>query len=158
MAVVEYARNVLKIKDATSSEFKKKGTNVIGLMNEWMDEVGNKIKKSSENLGGTMRLGSYPCYIKTDSLASEIYKTKQIKERHRHRYEVNINFRQQFEKKGLIFSGLSKDEQLTEIVEIRDHPFFIAVQFHPELKSRPFAPHILFSNFIKAAIEHKSGK
>ncbi len=158
MAVVEYARNVLKIKDATSSEFKKKGTNVIGLMNEWMDEVGNKIKKSSENLGGTMRLGSYPCYIKNDSLANEIYKTKQIKERHRHRYEVNINFRQQFEKKGLIFSGLSKDEQLTEIVEIRDHPFFIAVQFHPELKSRPFAPHILFSNFIKAAIEHKSGK
>ncbi len=158
MAVIEYARNVLKIKDATSSEFKKKGTYVVGLMNEWLGVSGKKIKKLNGDLGGTMRLGSYPCYIRNASLASEIYQEKLIKERHRHRYEVNINFRSQFEKAGLLFSGMSEDQKLTEIIEVKNHPFFIAVQFHPELKSRPFAPHILFSHFIKAAIKNSLKK
>lgn len=159
MAIIEYARNVLKISDATSTEFKKDGTHVIGLMSEWLDNDGvEKIRKSSDNLGGTMRLGSYPCYLKNNSFAAKIYKSKTIKERHRHRYEVNVNFREKFEKAGLNFSGMSLDQKLTEIVEIKDHPFFIAVQFHPELKSRPFAPHPLFASFIKAAIKNKHEK
>jgi CTP synthase len=155
MAVIEYARNVLKIKDATSSEISGKGTMLIGLMSEWQngDEM---IKKSSSDLGGTMRLGTYPCAIKAKSLAYKIYgQLTQISERHRHRYEVNINFKSQLEKAGLIFSGTSPDGKLTEIIEIKDHPFFIAVQFHPELKSRPFAPHPIFLAFVKAAIKHQ---
>ncbi len=152
MAVIEYARNVLNIKDATSSEFnKEEGTRVVGLMNEWMKD--NTKISNSKNLGGTMRLGSYPCILKEDSLAYKIYNKTNINERHRHRYEVNINFKDDLEKAGLIFSGLSPDEKLPEIIEIKDHPFFIAVQFHPELKSRPFAPHPIFVSFIKAAIK-----
>ena len=154
MAIVEYARNVAGIADATSSEFSKKGVNVVGLMNEWEGVDGNKVSKKNDNLGGTMRLGAYPCKIKQSSLAYDIYggQTK-ISERHRHRYEVNITYKDQLEAKGLSFSGLSPDGKLTEIIEIKDHPFFIAVQFHPELKSRPFAPHPLFVAFVKSAIE-----
>jgi CTP synthase len=153
MAVIEYARNVLKIKDATSSEISKKGSFVIGLMEEWLDKSGKKITKKQKNLGGTMRLGSYKCNISKGSLAHKIYGTKSIQERHRHRFEVNINFKENLEKAGLKFSGLSPDKSLTEIVEIADHPFFIGVQFHPELKSRPFAPHPIFVEFMKSAIK-----
>ncbi len=103
-----------------------------------------------------MRLGSYPCKIQKNSLAYDIYKNEDIKERHRHRYEVNINFKDKLEAAGLAFSGMSPDGSLTEIVEIKDHPFFIGVQFHPELKSRPFCPHPIFINFIKAAIKNKA--
>ncbi len=157
MAVIEYARNVLGIKDATSSEIAKKGTFVIGLMNEWLEKSGKKIHKAEKDLGGTMRLGSYKCNIATDSLAHKIYKETAINERHRHRYEVNINFKEKLEKSGLKFSGMSPDRKLTEIVEIKDHPFFIGVQFHPELKSRPFAAHPLFVSFIKATLAKKNG-
>jgi CTP synthase len=155
MSVIEYARNVLNIRDATSSEIAKRGTFLIGLMHEWQDNKGEKVKKVGSNLGGTMRLGAYPCHIKADSLASKIYGSLLISERHRHRWEVNIKFRPQLEAAGLTFSGLSDDQQLTEIVEIKNHPFFIGVQFHPELKSKPFAPHPLFTAFIASAIKNK---
>jgi CTP synthase len=154
MAVIEYARNVLAIKDATSREISEKGTFVIGFMNEWQDKDGKSIKKSSTNLGGTMRLGSYPCKLSTGSNAAKIYNANLINERHRHRYEVNINFKNEFEKTGLKFSGISPDGKLPEIIEIEDHPFFVGVQFHPELKSKPFDPHPLFVSFVKSAINN----
>ncbi len=155
MAVIEYARNVLKIKDATSSEISKKGSMLVCLMNEWQSQDGKNTNKKSSNLGGTMRLGSYPCNIKKNTLAGKIYDQTAINERHRHRYEVNINYKKELEEAGLIFSGMSPDAELTEIIELKDHPFFVGVQFHPELKSRPFAPHPLFVNFVKAAIKNK---
>ena len=150
MAVIEFARNKLKIKNATSSEFGSSKASVVGLMNEWIKD-GKLIKGTNKNLGGTMRLGSYEARLKKDTLISNIYKAQKINERHRHRYEVNINFRKEFEKKGMIFSGLSPDNKLPEIIELKDHPWFIGVQFHPEFKSRPLSPHPLFSSFIKAA-------
>jgi len=157
MAVIEYARNVLGISDATSSEIAKKGTFVIGLMNEWLEKSGKKLHKAEKNLGGTMRLGAYKCNLAAKSLAHKIYREATISERHRHRYEVNINFKNKLEKVGLSFSGMSPDRKLTEIVEIKDHPFFIGVQFHPELKSKPFAAHPLFVSFIKAMLDQKNG-
>jgi CTP synthase len=150
MAVIEFARNKLNIKNATSSEFGSSKSSVVGLMNEWLKK-GKLIKGTNKDLGGTMRLGSYEAKLKKDSLINKIYKSTKINERHRHRYEVNINYKEEFEKKGMIFSGLSPDNRLPEIVELRDHPWFIGVQFHPEFKSRPLAPHPLFSSFIKAA-------
>ena len=150
MAVIEFARNKLKIKNATSSEFGSSKASVVGLMNEWIKD-GKLIKGTNKNLGGTMRLGSYEARLKKDTLISNIYKAQKINERHRHRYEVNINFRKEFEKKGMIFSGLSPDNKLPEIIELKGHPWFIGVQFHPEFKSRPLSPHPLFSSFIKAA-------
>ena len=149
MAIIEFARNKLKIRNATSSEFDKKGISIIGLMNEW-NKDGIKIKGTDKDLGGTMRLGSYDAKLKENSLVRKIYKSKIIKERHRHRYEVNISYKEKFEKNGLIFSGLSPDNTLPEIVELKNHPWFIGVQFHPEFKSRPFNPHPLFTSFIKA--------
>ena len=150
MAIIESARNMLGIKKATSSEFGNHGTHVIGLMNEWIK--GKTIQKGSKkDLGGTMRLGSYKAKLKKDSLISKIYKSTIINERHRHRYEVNKKLKPKLEKKGLIFSGLSPDGSLPETIELKNHPWFIGVQFHPEFKSRPFAPHPLFSSFIKAA-------
>ena len=149
MAVIEFARNVLNIKKATSSEFGPGKASVVGLMNEWVRE-GKIIKGTDKDLGGTMRLGLYSAKLKDNSLIRKIYKSKFIKERHRHRYEVNINYKNQFERKGLIFSGLSPDNRLPEIIELKDHPWFIGVQFHPEFKSRPLIPHPLFSSFIKA--------
>jgi CTP synthase len=150
MAIIESARNILGIKKATSSEFNNKGTHVVGLMHEWVK--GKDIQKGSKkNLGGTMRLGSYKAKLKKNSLISKIYKSNLINERHRHRYEVNKNLKSKLEKKGLIFSGLSPDGSLPETIELENHPWFIGVQFHPEFKSRPFAPHPLFSSFIKAA-------
>ena len=150
MAVIEAARNMLNIKNASSSEFGNNCTPVVGLIEEW--QKGKKIFKGSEkNLGGTMRLGLYDAIIKNNSLISKIYSEKRIKERHRHRYEVNIKYKKDFEKKGLIFSALSPDGTLPEIIELNNHPWFVGVQFHPEFKSRPFTPHPLFSSFIKAA-------
>ncbi len=150
MAIIESARNILGIKNATSSEFGNSGTHVVGLMSEWAK--GKTILKGSEkNLGGTMRLGSYKAKLKKNSLISRIYKSTTINERHRHRYEVDKNLKSRLEKKGFIFSGLSPDGLLPETIEFENHPWFIGVQFHPEFKSRPFAPHPLFSSFIKAA-------
>ncbi len=150
MAVIEFARNVLKIKNAGSSEFDKNCYPVIGLIEEW-NKNGKKIKGTVKNLGGTMRLGLYPAKLQHNSLIKEIYKSGQIKERHRHRYEVNVNLKKKFETHGLNFSGMSPDNNLPEIVEIKNHPWFIGVQFHPEFKSRPLQPHPLFSSFIGAA-------
>ena len=158
MAVIEYSRNVLGIKDATSSEFSKKGSFVIGMMSEWQDALGKKTKKLGSNLGGTMRLGAYPCIISKESLAKKIYNQDKISERHRHRYEVNINYKEKLQKAGLNFSGMSPDGKLTEIIEIKDHPFFVGVQFHPELKSKPFAAHPLFVSFIESAVKNKNAK
>jgi CTP synthase len=150
MAIIEAARNMLGIKKATSSEFGNEGTHVVGLMQEWVK--GKSIQKGSKNnLGGTMRLGSYRAKLKKNTLISKIYKSNLIHERHRHRYEVNKNLKLKLEKKGLIFSGLSPDGTLPETIELENHPWFIGVQFHPEFKSRPFAPHPLFSSFINAA-------
>ena len=154
MAIIEVARNLLNIKNASTSEFGNNCTPVVGLLEEW--QKGKEVfKGSEENLGGTMRLGLYEAILKNNSLISKIYSTKRIKERHRHRYEVNIKYKEQFEKKGLIFSALSPDGMLPETIELRNHPWFIGVQFHPEFKSRPFTPHPLFSSFIKAAEENK---
>ena len=150
MAVIEFAKNVLKIKNAGSTELEKKCFPIIGLINEW-NRNGRLIKGTESDLGGTMRLGSYNAKLRHNSLVSKIYKSSNIDERHRHRYEVNINLRKKFENKGLIFSGMSPDNKLPEIVELKDHPWFIGVQFHPEFKSRPLTPHPLFSSFIKAA-------
>ena len=154
MAIIEFARNKLNIKKATSSEFGFGGTPIIGLISEW-NKDGKLIKGTDKDLGGTMRLGLYEAKLKDNSLIRKIYKSKSIQERHRHRYEVNIDYKGQFEKNGLIFSGLSPDKKLPEIIELKNHPWFIAVQFHPEFKSRPLAPHPLFSSFIKAAKNHK---
>jgi CTP synthase len=157
MAVIESARNMLGIKKATSSEFGNSGTHVVGLMHEWVK--GRDVQKGSEkNLGGTMRLGSYKAKLKKNSLISKIYKSNLIHERHRHRYEVNKDLKSKLEKKGLIFSGLSPDGLLPETIELENHPWFIGVQFHPEFKSRPFAPHPLFSSFIKAAKNNSENK
>jgi len=150
MAVIEAARNLLNIKNASTSEFGNNCTPVVGLLEEW--QKGNKkVKGSEKNLGGTMRLGLYDAVLKNNSLISKIYSEKKIKERHRHRYEVNIKYKDDFEKKGLIFSALSPDGTLPEIIELKNHPWFVGVQFHPEFKSRPFTPHPLFSSFVKAA-------
>jgi len=154
MAIIEFARNQLGLKNATSSEFDKKGLPIIGLINEWTKD-GKKIKGTDKDLGGTMRLGSYEAKLKDNSLIRKIYKSKAIHERHIHRYEVNIAFKEKFEKKGMIFSGLSPDNKLPEIIELKNHPWYIGVQFHPEFKSRPLVPHPLFSSFIKAAKNHK---
>ena len=152
MAVIEAARNLAGIARASSSEFGAHDNPVIGLMTEWLK--GNQLeKRARENdLGGTMRLGAYACRLQPGSMAHAIYGVDNISERHRHRYEVNINYRPQLERAGIVFSGLSPDGQLPEIIERSDHPWFIGVQFHPELKSKPFAPHPLFASFIKAAV------
>ena len=152
MAVLEAARNMAGIRDATSSEFGLSGTPVVGLMTEWVDGEMLEKRGVSSDLGGTMRLGAFEAYLKQGSRAEDIYGTRVISERHRHRYEVNMDYRAQLEAKGLIFSGVSPDGVLPEIVEIPDHPWYIGVQFHPELKSRPFAPHPLFASFIEAAL------
>ena len=152
LAVIEMARNILGIKDANSSEFSNCSNSIVGLMTEWSNSQ-NKIEKRSENsdLGGTMRLGAYKAKLKKGSKVHDIYQSENITERHRHRYEVNNKFEDQFEKEGVLFSGYSPDGLLPETVEIKDHPWFIGVQFHPELKSKPFDPHPLFKSFINAA-------
>ena len=154
MAIIEFARNKLNIKKATSSEFGPNGLPIIGLINEW-NKDGKMIKGTDRDLGGTMRLGLYEAKLKNNSLIKKIYKSNSVKERHRHRYEVNISYKDQFERNGMIFSGLSPDKKLPEIIELKNHPWFIGVQFHPEFKSRPLAPHPLFSSFISASKNHK---
>ncbi len=150
LSLIEFARNVLKIKNAGSTEIDKKCIPVIGLIEEWYKD-GILRKGSLKKIGGTMRLGKYECSLLENSLIKNIYKSKKVSERHRHRYEVNINFREKFEKKGLIFSGMSNKNKLPETIELKSHPWFIGVQFHPEFKSRPLNPHPLFASFIKAA-------
>jgi CTP synthase len=154
LAIIEAARNLAGIEDATSSEFSETGTNVVGLMTEWTKGNEKELRKKSGNLGGTMRLGAYECTLKPKSLMRKIYGEDVISERHRHRYEVNIDFKEQLEKTGLVFSGMSPDGKLPEAIENPYHPWFVGVQFHPELKSRPFSPHPLFKAFIEAAVKH----
>jgi len=146
-AAIEFARNVCGLKGANSTEFKPKTRHpIISLLKEQM---------KVEDLGGTMRLGSYPCRIKKNSLASKIYGAKRIEERHRHRYEFNNKYREIFAKKGMGFAGVYEKKNLVEIIELREHPFFIAAQFHPEFKSKPDKPHPLFREFVKAALEYE---
>jgi len=153
MAVIEVARNLAGIKNAGTTEFGICEDKVIGLMTEWENDGKLEKRHEDSDKGGTMRLGAYPCIIKENTKIHEIYGKLEISERHRHRYEVNIEYEKQLEKFGLIFSGKSPDNILPEIIEIPSHPWFIGVQFHPELKSRPFEPHPLFKDFIRAAIE-----
>ena len=153
MAVIECARNLANLTNASSSEFGPTDEPLIGILTEWIDADQVKHRYSGNNMGGTMRLGSYQAVLTPNSKVAEIYGDVKIQERHRHRYEVNIHYKDQLEKTGLRFSGLSPDGVLPEIVEYTDHPWFIAVQYHPELKSKPFSPHPLFSSFIKAATE-----
>jgi len=153
MAVIEAARNVAGIPRASSTEFGETPEPVVGLMTEWVQGNERQTRVAGDNLGGTMRLGAYEAILKPDSKVCEIYGDMAISERHRHRYEVNIGYREAIEGAGLKFSGLSPDGVLPEIVERDDHPWFVGVQFHPELKSRPFAPHPLFRSFIAAALE-----
>lgn len=150
MAVIEYSRNMANIKNATSREFNEKAEHAVIDIMEHQRQVTQK--------GGSMRLGAYPCKIKSGTLAEKIYKSLDISERHRHRYEVNNHYRQQLSEKGLIFCGLSPDEHLVEMIEIAEHPFFIGVQFHPEFKSAPDRPHPLFSAFIAAALNERKIK
>ncbi len=154
MAVLEAARNLAGLKDASSSEFGPTKTPLVGLMTEWSKDGGAVERRSDDDdLGGTMRLGNYECKLVDGTHARDIYGSETVLERHRHRYEVNVNFMAQLEEKGLKFSGLSPDGRLPEIVEYPDHPWFIGVQFHPELRSRPLDPHPLFVSYIKAAKE-----
>ena len=156
MAVIEAARNLIDVPDAGSEEFdhesrKKRFTPVVYHLKEWVQGNHKVRRKESDDKGGTMRLGAYNATLSEDSLVAKIYGSTSIEERHRHRYEVDIKFRKQLEQKGLIFSGMSPDGRLPEIVEVKDHPWFVGVQFHPELKSKPFAPHPLFRDFVRAA-------
>ncbi|MCO6547190.1 MAG: CTP synthase (glutamine hydrolyzing) [Gilliamella sp.] len=153
VAMIEYARNVAGIKDANSTEFVKDCANpVIALITEWSDESGNVVQRNeNSDLGGTMRLGSQICHLEPNSLVYDMYKNESITERHRHRYEVNNNLLPEVVKAGLKVTGLSTDRKLVEIIEIPDHPWFVACQFHPEFTSTPRDGHPLFSSFIKAA-------
>ena len=152
MAVIEVARHLADLPGAGSTEFGPCEDPIVGLMTEWTQ--GNRIERRNvdSDLGGTMRLGAYPCVLAPDSQVRAIYGTEEISERHRHRYEININYRQKLEETGLRFSGLSPDGELPEIIEVPGHPWFVGVQFHPELKSKPYAPHPLFTSFIEAAV------
>ncbi len=153
MAVIDAARSLLNEAEATSSEFGQRGKPVVGLLTEWTRGNEKEQRRQGGDLGGTMRLGAYPAVLRPGSRVAEIYGALEISERHRHRYEVNMAWADRFEKAGVIFSGVSPDGALPEIMEIPDHPWFIGVQYHPELKSRPFEPHPLFAAFIKAAVE-----
>ncbi|WP_455466637.1 CTP synthase [Bartonella sp. B39] len=153
LACIEAARNLAHIKDASSSEFCETKNPIVGLMTEWLKENVLEKRIKSGNLGGTMRLGAFAAELKENSHISKIYGTTKIHERHRHRYEVNIDYKEKLEQCGLIFSGMSPDGILPETIEYEDHPWFIGVQYHPELKSRPFDPHPLFSSFIEATVE-----
>ena len=153
IAVIEAARNLLGLKNADSTEFAKTKDPVIGIMTEWIKKNKTIKRSANGNMGGTMRLGAYECLLKKKSKIFDIYKKSKISERHRHRYEVNLNYLKKLEKCGLKFSGLSPDGSLPEILELENHPWFIGVQFHPELKSKPFDPHPLFVSFIQAAVK-----
>jgi CTP synthase len=153
MACIEGARNTAGIKDASTTEFGPTSEPVVGLITEWMSPEGLQERAADGDLGGTMRLGAYVAKLDGNSVVRGIYGSDEISERHRHRYEVNSHYMDALEKGGLVFSGMSPDGRLPEIVERPDHPWFIGVQFHPELKSRPFEPHPLFAGFIEAALK-----
>jgi CTP synthase len=144
-SVIEFARNVAGLEGASSTEFDPRTPHpVISLLNE---------QRSVVDKGGTMRLGAYPCVLKPKTLAYAAYKSRNISERHRHRWEFNVDYREQFESLGMIISGTSPDSTLVEIIELKDHPWFVACQFHPELKSRPWRPHPLFAGLVGAALK-----
>jgi CTP synthase len=153
MAVIEAARNLAGVEEANSTEFGATKQPVVGLLTEWLK--GNELQRREKggNLGGTMRLGAYPAKLAKGSRVADIYGSTDISERHRHRYEVNTGYKDRLEQHGMRFSGMSPDGVLPEIIENPDHPWFIGVQFHPELKSRPFEPHPLFASFIGAAVD-----
>nr|WP_295889545.1 CTP synthase [uncultured Devosia sp.] len=153
MACVEAARNTAGIKNASSTEFGPTKEPIVGMMTEWVKGNDTEKRGAEGDLGGTMRLGAYPAQLTRGSRVADIYGSTRISERHRHRYEVNMDYRKLLEKNGLLFSGVSPDGKLPEIVERTDHPWFIGVQFHPELKSKPFEPHPLFASFIAAAMD-----
>jgi CTP synthase len=153
MAVIEAARNLCGIEEANSTEFGATREPVVGLMTEWLKGNEPQTRGLNGDLGGTMRLGAYPAMLQRGSRVAEIYGTTEISERHRHRYEVNTGYRGRLEQHGMRFSGMSPDGLLPEMIEYEDHPWFIGVQFHPELKSRPFEPHPLFASFVGAAVE-----
>ena len=156
ISIIEFARNVIKLAKANSTEFDIKTKNpVIALVEEWKDSSGKNIIVDKNNLGGTMRLGSQTCNIEKNSLAYKMYKKLTIKERHRHRYEVNSNFVNYFNDSGLIFSGISKKGNLMEIIELKNHPWYLACQFHPEFTSSPIEGHPLFNGFISASLKRK---
>lgn len=154
LSVIEAARNLAGIPEATTSEFGESEHAVVGLMTEWEKDGQKQTRSKKSDLGGTMRLGAYDCRLKEGTLARKIYGKEMISERHRHRYEVNANYIEVLEKAGLRFSGMSPDGKLPEIVENPNHPFFIGVQFHPEFKSRAFEPHPIFAAFVEAAAKH----
>ena len=153
MAVIETMRNVLGIKNANTTELDENCEAVVGLMTEWDKDGAKQIRHKDGDLGGTMRLGAYEAVLKVGSKAYDVYQTEEISERHRHRYEVNIKYKNQLAQGGMLISGTSPDGKLPEIVERPDHPWFIGVQFHPELKSKPFAPHPLFVEFVTASVK-----
>jgi CTP synthase len=153
MAVIEAARNLAGIDEANSTEFGPTPDPVVGLMTEWLRGNELETRRAGGDLGGTMRLGAYAAHLSPGSRVAEIYGASDISERHRHRYEVNTTYKGRLEQRGMRFCGMSPDGVLPEIIEYEDHPWFIGVQFHPELKSRPFAPHPLFSSFVEAAVE-----
>ena len=156
LAVIEAARHLADLDDAGSEEFdheagKKRFTPVVYHLKEWVQGNHRVERQQGDDLGGTMRLGAYNAALTKGSRAAQVYGGLAIEERHRHRYEVDLRYRDALEEQGVIFSGMSPDGRLPEIVEVQDHPWFIGVQFHPELKSKPFAPHPLFSDFVRAA-------
>ena len=154
MAVIEAARNMAGIETAGSTEFGDCGDAIIGLMTEWARGNAVERREENDNKGGTMRLGAYDCILEEGTLVKRIYNSTKISERHRHRYEVNIEYKAMLEAVGVCFSGLSPDGVLPEIIELPSHPWYVGVQFHPELKSKPFSPHPLFASFVQAAFEH----
>ncbi len=153
MAIIETARNLLGEKTASSSEFATEGLSIVGLMTQWVKGNQKETRSTKDDLGGTMRLGAYPARLKSGSRVAEIYGVEEISERHRHRFEVDMAWAERLGAHGVEFSGTSPDGTLPEIMEIPDHPWFIGVQYHPELKSRPFDPHPLFASFIDAAVK-----
>jgi CTP synthase len=153
MACIEAARNLCGITDASSTEFGPTSQPIVGEMTEWMKGNELELRKAGGDLGGTMRLGAYDSDLKKGSKIASIYGSTHISERHRHRYEVNTGYRKQLESSGMLFSGMSPDGLLPETIEYPNHPWFIGVQYHPELKSKPFEPHPLFASFIEAAVE-----
>jgi len=153
MAVIEGARHLADIPRAGSTEFGPSPDPVIGLMTEWTRGNAVERRNAETELGGTMRLGAYPCDLGEGTRVRQIYGAPTISERHRHRYEVNITYKSRLEQAGFVFSGMSPDGELPEIVELPNHPWFVGVQFHPELKSKPFEPHPLFTSFVKAALD-----
>ena len=153
LAVIEFARNVLKLHEASTTEFGETKLPLVGLLTEWKSSKGTEKRNSTSDLGGTMRLGAYDCKLLDGSFIKSIYNQDLISERHRHRYEVNYELTSNFFDHGLVFSGMSPDNSLPEILEIPKHPWFVGVQFHPELKSKPFDPHPIFSSFIRASLK-----